>query len=68
MAAKGRRPEVVGANGRVERDIVILDSTSPDFTSAVETFLRRARFSPARVGGRPVRQMVEQRFVFELRP
>jgi len=59
---------VVGANGRVERDIVILDSTSPDFTSAVETFLRRARFSPARVGGRPVRQMVEQRFVFELRP
>ncbi len=58
---------VVGANGRVERDIVILDSTSPDFTSAVETFLRRARFSPGRVGGRPVRQMVEQRFVFELR-
>ncbi len=58
---------VVGANGRVERDIVILDSTSPDFTSAVETFLRRTRFSAARVGGRPVRQMVEQRFVFELR-
>lgn len=57
---------IVGANGRVERDIVILDSTSPDFTSAVETFLRRTRYRPARVGGRPVRQMVEQRFVFTL--
>lgn len=58
---------VVGANGRVERDIAILDSTSPEFASSVESFLRRARYSPARVGGRSVRQMVEQRFVFELR-
>ncbi|MGI8618172.1 MAG: TonB family protein [Gemmatimonadaceae bacterium] len=58
---------IVGANGRVESDVVILNSTSPDFTSAVRSFLRRARFRPARVGGRPVRQLVEQRFVFELR-
>lgn len=58
---------IVGANGRVEDDVLILSSTSPDFTSAVRTFLRRARYRPARVGGDPVRQLVEQRFVFELR-
>lgn len=58
---------IVNAGGRVEKEIVILDSTSPDFTSAVRDFLRRARYRPARVGDLPVRQMVEQRFVFELR-
>lgn len=58
---------IVDASGRVENEIAILDSTSPDFTSAVRSFLRRARYRPARVGGRPVRQLVEQRFVFELR-
>jgi TonB family protein len=57
---------IVGTNGRVESEIVILDSTSPEFTGAVRTFLRRTRYSPARVAGRPVRQMVEQRFVFQL--
>lgn len=58
---------IVDAKGRVENDVIILSSTSPDFTSAVRSFLRRARFRPARVGGQPVRQLVEQRFVFELR-
>ena len=58
---------IVGADGRVENEIVILDSNSPDFTAAVRTFLRRARYRPARVGGLAVRQLVEQRFVFELR-
>lgn len=58
---------IVGADGRVENEIVILESTSPDFTTAVRTFLRRARYRPARVGGLAVRQLVEQRFVFELR-
>jgi protein TonB len=58
---------IVGANGRVESEIVILDSTSPEFTSAVRNFLRRTRYRPARVGGQPVRQLVEQRFVFALR-
>ncbi|HUR91826.1 MAG TPA: TonB family protein [Gemmatimonadaceae bacterium] len=57
---------IVDANGRVESDITILDSTSPEFTSAVRNFLRRARYRAARVGGRPVRQLVEQRFVFAL--
>lgn len=58
---------VVDAAGRVESDIRILDTTGPDFTAAVRSFLRRARYRPAQVGGQPVRQMVEQRFVFELR-
>ena len=58
---------IVDAGGRVESEIVILDSTSPEFTSTVRTFLRRARYRAARVGGRPVRQLVEQRFVFALR-
>lgn len=58
---------IVDANGRVESDIVILDSSSPEFTSAVRNFLRRTRYRAARVGGRPVRQLVEQRFVFALR-
>lgn len=58
---------IVGSDGRVENEIVILESTSPDFTSAVRSFLRHARYRPARVGGLAVRQLVEQRFVFELR-
>lgn len=58
---------IVAADGRVETEVVILESTSAEFTSAVRDFLRRARYRAARVGGQPVRQLVEQRFVFELR-
>jgi protein TonB len=58
---------VVDARGRVESDVKILESTSGEFTSAVRSYLREARYRPARVGGRTVRQLVEQRFVFELR-
>lgn len=58
---------IVGADGRVEKDIDIVHSPGPDFTSAVRDFLLRTRYRAARVGGRPVRQLVEQRFVFELR-
>lgn len=58
---------IVDTRGRVERDVTILESTSDEFTSAVRYYLRRARFRPARVGGEPVRQLVEQRYVFELR-
>ncbi|MEX1186523.1 MAG: TonB family protein [Gemmatimonadaceae bacterium] len=58
---------IVDSRGRVESDVVILESTSHEFTAAVRSYLRRARYRPARVGGRPVRQLVEQRFVFELR-
>lgn len=58
---------IVDARGRVESDVTILESTNEEFTSAVRSYLRRARYRPARVGGRTVRQLVEQRFVFELR-
>ncbi|MGK2935760.1 MAG: TonB family protein [Gemmatimonadaceae bacterium] len=58
---------IVDARGRVESDVTILESTSDEFTSAVRSYLRRARYRPARVGGQTVRQLVEQRFVFELR-
>ncbi len=58
---------IVDPRGRVENDVVILESTSYEFTSAVRSYLRRARYRPARIGGRPVRQLVEQRFVFELK-
>ena len=58
---------IVDARGRVESDVKILESTSAEFTTAVRSYLRRARYRPARVGGRTVRQLVEQRFVFELR-
>lgn len=58
---------IVDARGRVESDVTILDSTGDEFTSAVRSYLRRARYRPARVGGQPVRQLVEQRFVFELK-
>jgi TonB family protein len=58
---------IVDARGRVESEVTILDSTSDEFTSAVRSHLRGARYRPARVGGQPVRQLVEQRFVFELR-
>lgn len=57
---------VVDATGRVESDIRVIATTGPDFTSAVRSFLRHARYRPAMVGGQPVRQMVEQRFMFEL--
>lgn len=58
---------IVDARGRVETDVTIIESTSDEFTSAVRSYLRRARYRPARVGGQTVRQLVEQRFVFELR-
>lgn len=58
---------IVGADGRVESDITVLSTTGPEFTAAVRDFLRRARYRAARVGGQPVRQLVEQRFVSALR-
>jgi protein TonB len=58
---------VVGANGRVEAgSIKILESTNPAFAAAVREVLPRHRFSPAKIGGRAVRQIVQQPFVFRL--
>ena len=51
---------VVDTLGRVEIETArIVESTHPAFAVAVQATLSRLRFSPARVGGRPVRQLVE---------
>lgn len=58
---------VVGENGRVESgSIKVLESTNSSFAAAVREVLPRHRFSPAKIGGRSVRQLVQQRFVFRL--
>jgi TonB family protein len=58
---------VVDQRGRVEPgSIRILDTPHKLFSDAVRSALLEARFRPARVGGNPVRQLVEQPFVFKL--
>lgn len=59
---------VVSAAGRVERESVRpIGGAHPLFVAAVRQALERARFAPALVGGRTVRQLVRQEFVFGLR-
>jgi hypothetical protein len=41
-------------------------STDEAFTAAVRESMHTLRFSPARVGGRAVRQLIEQPFTFAL--
>lgn len=58
---------VVDTNGRV--DIATVQSigfTSPEFHRAVREALPKMKFRPARIGGRPVRQLAEQLFKFEI--
>ena len=58
---------VVDTLGRVERGSVQVLETSHDlFATAVREALARARFQPAEVGGRHVRQLVEQTFTFRI--
>jgi protein TonB len=58
---------VVGANGRVEPgSIKIMEATNSAFAAAVREVLPRHRFSPAKIGGKAVRQIVQQPFVFRL--
>lgn len=58
---------IVDTTGRVERgSLTILAATHPDFARAVQESLPALRFVPALARGRVVRQLVEQRFHFEL--
>jgi len=58
---------VVGTNGRVEpSSIKVSSSPHQQFADAVRSALLDARFRPAEVGGRPVRQLVAQSFSFRL--
>ena len=58
---------VVDTAGHVEKgSIAILRATHPAFSDAVATRLAALRFVPALARGRVVRQLVEQRFQFEV--
>lgn len=59
---------VVDTTGRVLMETVIVDGADhPLFADAVIEALRRARFTPAELNGRKVRQLVVQPFVFVIR-
>ncbi|MGH7581382.1 MAG: energy transducer TonB [Gemmatimonadales bacterium] len=71
----------IGAEGRVEATYVVdttglVDTTTvevtfsddPRFTASVRTALGQMRFRPAKRAGRTVRQLVEQRFRFQIMP
>jgi len=46
--------------------IKVLESTNSAFAAAVREVLPRHRFSPAKIGGNAVRQIVQQPFIFRL--
>jgi len=57
---------VVDSAGRVENGTLgIISSTAPLFTDAVRVALQTASYVPAIKDGRPVRQLVQQRFQFD---
>lgn len=58
---------VVDTLGRVEPgSFKVLKTTNELFSAAVRSHLPRMRFYPAEVGGRKVRQLVQQAFVFNI--
>ncbi len=58
---------VVDTTGRVEKGTIKILKTSHDlFTNAVMNALNNARFYPAEIGGRKVKQLVQQPFNFTL--
>ena len=62
-----RATYVVDTTGRVDvTTIRIMSSDHPGFTTSVQTALGEMRFRPATRRGKPVRQLVEQRFRFQI--
>jgi protein TonB len=58
---------VVDTTGRYESGTFkVLKSTNEQFTNAVKSALPRMKFYPAEVGGRKVKQLVQQPFTFSL--
>jgi TonB family protein len=58
---------VVNEKGRAEqKTFKVIQSTHPLFANAVNQALPQMRFKPAKIGGRPVSQLVQQLFVFKL--
>ena len=59
---------IVDTLGRVEpASVSVVESSDPAFERAARQSLPGARFSPARFGGRAVRQLSSQRFNFRIR-
>jgi TonB family protein len=57
---------VVSADGKVEDDTFgVVSSTDHLFTASVRRALERAVYTPAKLKGKPVRQLVHQPFTFE---
>jgi TonB family protein len=58
---------VVDSTGRVEAgSLKVLKATSPEFVASVRDVVYAMRYQPAEVGGRRVRQLVQQPFEFRL--
>ena len=56
---------VVGIDGKADMDsFKVLKTTNELFTQSVRNVLPRMRFSPAMIGGKPVKQLVQQAFQF----
>ena len=60
---------VVDTNGRVLPETFrVMSSTHDLFTESVKAALPDMRFTPATIGGKPVRQLVQQPFYFTITP
>jgi len=60
---------VVDTTGRVDTNTIqVLQSDDPRFTESVRTALGEMRFRPAKRAGKAVRQLVAQRFRFQILP
>jgi TonB family protein len=60
---------VVDTIGRVDTTTIqVIQSDDPRFSESVRTALGEARFRPAKRGGKAVRQLVQQRFRFQIAP
>lgn len=60
---------VVDTVGRVDTTTIrVVRSDDPRFTASVRTALGEMRFRPARRAGKTVRQLVEQKFRFQIAP
>jgi protein TonB len=58
---------VVNEKGRADqKTFKVISSTHPLFADAVNRALPQMRFKPAKIGGKPVSQLVQQLFVFKL--
>lgn len=58
---------IVDASGAVDmRSFKVLRATEPAFADAVRRYLVSAHYIPATIGGHPVRQVVQQQFMFNV--